>query len=222
VAKLGLKHGQGIVCADPNCCQGYIGAEDYIDKWGVSEPVESARKAVLDTEGVVLCYRGELIDATYFSCSGGMTEDAVAVWGADVPYLRSVESPGEEESDHYMQTLRYKPVEFSQRLGVVISSAPEHWISDVTYTDGGGVEKMTICGKSFSGTQLRKLLNLRSTCFTILADADDVVITTLGFGHRVGMSQYGADAMAKSGCSYKQILLHYYQNVQLAHLITQK
>ena len=215
VAAMGIKHGIGVVCGDPGCCQGYISAEDYLNKWGVEEPIESAREAVTQTEGIVVTYDGELVDATYFSCSGGKTEDALAVWGADVPYLRSVESPGEEKADHYWHTVEYSPKSFCDALGVELDGDPALWFGGVSYTKGGGVAQMYIGGKVYSGTRLRSALGLRSTCFSIQVHNKTIRVTTRGFGHRVGMSQYGAQAMALGGHDFESILKHYYQGITL-------
>ena len=215
VLENGIKHGKNIICDRPECCQGYIAPEEYEAKWGVSEPVASARRAVEETDGQVLTYAGSLIDATYFSCSGGTTEDAKAVWGADVPYLRSVESPGEEGEDAYLQTVTFTPREFFGRLGLELTGRPADWLGDWVYTDGGGVAAVTVCGHTFSGTQMRSRLGLRSTKFYITSTAESVLVTTKGYGHRVGMSQYGADAMAHGGASCEEILKHYYTGVEL-------
>ena len=104
---------------------------------------------------------------------------------------------------------------FLERLGLDKSIDSGDWIGNITYTKGGGVDSMDICGRSFTGSQMRKLLNLRSTSFTITAVGDRVIITTKGFGHRVGMSQYGADAMAVQGSTYDEILFHYYSDTEL-------
>ena len=217
-AKIGIKHGEGVVCADPDCCQGYISAEDYVSKWNETKPVESAMAAVIKTDAEVLIWNEQLIDATYFSCSGGKTESAVAVWGADVPDLQSVESPGEEEADHYLYTVRISANELKNKLGINGNGNPINWVEAISYTEGGGVDMIVICGKQFSGTQLRSLIGLRSTNFTITAMPDGFIITTKGFGHRVGMSQYGANAMAMKGYSYDQILHHYYKDVTIQSL----
>lgn len=211
------KHDDGVVCTDSACCQGYISPEAYLESGGTQEGIESMRRAVRDTEGMVLTYMGELIEATYFSCSGGATEDAVAVWGTDVAYLRSVESPGEENAAHYSDTVIFSPEEFAKVLDLDVTDYddPNSWLGDMTYTKGNGVNTMVICGRTFKGTELRKLLDLRSTSFTINADADKLIIVTRGYGHRVGMSQYGADAMAVQGNTFEQILAHYYQGTDL-------
>jgi len=206
------KHPFDAVCTSPDCCQGYVAFDDYT---GSQDGIESARQAVRDTEGLVLTYGGELIDATYFSCSGGMTEDAVAVWGADVPYLKAVSSPGEEQAAHYTDTVIFSAEGFQKALGVKLTGKPGYWLGEVTYTAGGGVDTMVIGGVSYRGTELRTALGLRSTVFTMSAAGDSIIITTKGFGHRVGMSQYGAEAMAVSGSSFEQILAHYYQGTSL-------
>jgi stage II sporulation protein D len=211
----GGKHGQAAVCMDSGCCQGWRSWEDYLAQGGKPSAVEKVRAAVADTDGLVLRYEGRLIDATYFSCSGGVTEDAVAVWGQDVPYLKSVQSPGEEEAPRFSDTVTFSPGDFAGKLGLSAAGDPGSWFGSVTYTAGGGVETMVIRGKRFSGTQLRSKLGLRSTAFEIAVSGDKITVTTRGFGHRVGMSQYGAQAMAQEGHSFSEILAHYYTGTEL-------
>ena len=163
----------------------------------------------------MLTYQGQLIEATYFSCSGGSTEDAIAVWGTDYPYLRATDSPGEENAAHYTDTVEFSEEEFEALLDRDLRGEPESWFGLTTYTAGGGIASMDIGGSTYTGTQLRQLLGLRSTAFTVTTDNDCVIITTRGFGHRVGMSQYGADVMAASGSSCEEILGHYYQGTTL-------
>ena len=209
------KHGEAAVCMDPGCCQGWRSIEDYLDEGGRQASIDRVRRAVADTDGAVLCYDGALIDATYFSCSGGSTEDAVAVWGQDVPYLQAVESPGEEEAPRYSDSVTFPASELAQRLGIENRGDPSGWFSGITYTEGGGVETISVRGKSFTGTQLRSKLGLRSTAFDLEVKGNHITITTRGFGHRVGMSQYGAQAMAERGCSFEEILSHYYTGAEL-------
>ena len=167
------------------------------------------------TKNMVLTYNGELIEATYFSNSGGRTEDAQSVWGSDIPYLQAVDSPGEEAYGHYTDTVKFTAKEFQQLLGDELLGRSGTWIKSVTYTPGGGVDTIKIGNVTYTGTKLRSLLGLRSTAFVITASGDSIIITTKGFGHRVGMSQYGADVMAVNGSDYRQILKHYYQNTTL-------
>lgn len=207
-AQAGVKHGSGCVCTDYACCQAYVDTADY---GGGAENLRKVRQAVYDTAGKVLTYQGNLIEATYFSCSGGVTEDAVAVWGTDYPYLRSVESPGEETAAWFTDSVYFSSADFQNRLGRQLSGSPKTWLSFTTYTAGGGVNTIRIDGVDYKGTEIRTLLGLRSTAFTMTADGEGITVDTKGFGHRVGMSQYGADAMAIRGCGYEEILTHYYQ-----------
>ena len=204
------KHEGSAICTSPACCQDYRDPDEYISAGGTEERIDIARNAVSDTSGLILTYDGLPIDATYFSCSGGQTEDALAVWGVDVPYLQSVDSPGEEDAPHFCDTVEFTPEGFQEALGRTLVGAPQQWFGQATYTRGGGVETMVIGGKLYEGTQLRKLLGLRSTAFSVSVSGSIITITTKGFGHRVGMSQYGAQAMAASGTLYSEILNHYY------------
>ena len=208
----GYKHTGFDVCTDSSCCQAYYSPDLYEAAGG---SLEKYRRAISETAGEVLLYDNELIEATYFSCSGGMTEDAAAVWGMEIPYLRSVESPGEEQASHYMDTIVMDAEELEGKLGASISGVPGSWIGDVTYTAGGGVKTIKIGGIVYSGSEIRKKLGLNSTAFVISIVGERVTITTKGFGHRVGMSQYGADAMAVLGNSYSYILSYYYPDTQL-------
>lgn len=214
----GGKHGDGSVCTEPSCCQAWISEEKYLEQGGTAENVEKIRNAVLSTSGQVLTYGGQLIEATYFSCSGGSTEDAAAVWGTDFPYLQAVDSPGEEDAAYYQDTVVFAPEEMEEKLNVTLTGTPAGWISAVTYTEGGGVDSISIGGTYFTGTEIRQKLGLRSTAFSIASEKDAITITTRGYGHRVGMSQYGADAMALTGSTYAEILSHYYQGTELVQL----
>lgn len=211
----GQKHASGAVCTDFACCQGYCSVEEYLQKGGTKESADKVSSAVLATSGQILTYQGAIIEATYFSCSGGRTEDALAVWGSYIPYLQSVESPGEESAAHYTDDMWFTKDEFANCLGIKLKGFPDSWLGGITYTDGGGVATMEIAGVTFEGTQLRQKLGLRSTAFFIETVGNNICVTTKGFGHRVGMSQYGAEAMAVNGSSYQQILAHYYPGTEL-------
>lgn len=211
----GGKHGNGAVCTDSGCCQAYLSKADYLAKGGLPEGAERIRRAVAETSGLVLTYEGELIEATYFSCSGGSTEDAASVWGTDFPYLQAVLSPGEEEAAHFTDTVNFTSDQFLKKLGKQLEGDTETWFGAIVRTEGGGVASIEIGGECYTGTQIRRLLNLRSTAFSIEPEELGVTITTYGYGHRVGMSQYGADAMAVTGSSFAQILAHYYPGTKL-------
>lgn len=213
--EMGSKHMGAAVCTDASCCQGYWSRQAYITEGGQQALLDKVIDAVDLTANEVLVYGDALIDATYFSCSGGRTEDALAVWGADVPYLQSIESPGEEGATHYTDTVSFSVSDFAEKLGLDVAAEPQNWLGSITYTDGGGVEEIQICGTTYKGTTIRQKLGLRSTAFLISVVGDSVTITTKGYGHRVGMSQYGADAMAVQGKTYRDILFHYYQGTDL-------
>jgi stage II sporulation protein D len=209
------KHKGDAICTNPGCCQGYRDPGDYLSSGGTQGRITLARLAVQQTKDQVLTYQGALIDATYFSCSGGQTEDALAVWGADVPYLQSVSSPGEESATYYQGSIDFSAEQFQEALGRKLYGAPKGWFGKITYTRGGGVESIVIGGITYEGTEIRSRLGLRSTAFEIRTSGNDITITTKGYGHRVGMSQYGAQAMAKAGKTYPMILAHYYPGTEI-------
>ena len=200
------RHENADICTYYGCCQAYVAPENYT---GSAKMREKVRQAVLATAGQVATYNGKLIEATYFSCSGGRTEDAAAVWGAEIPYLQSVPSPGEEHSADYTKTISMTTEAFSDAFGG-LTGGPDTWLGKITYTEGGGVATIEIGGTEYKGTVVRQKLKLRSTAFVITISGGSVTITTKGFGHRVGLSQDGAEAMAVAGSDYAQILAHYY------------
>ena len=208
--RLGDRHTANAVCTDNGCCQAYMTRESYLQNSGTAADLEKVASAVADTCGMVLTYGGQLAESTYFSCSGGRTEDAVAVWGNDYPYLQAVDSPGEEQASGYRTTVYFSAWEFASCLGRQLQGTPESWLGKATYTDGGGVQTVYIGGLQYTGIEIRRLLKLNSTAFTFAADANGITVTTRGRGHRVGMSQYGADAMAATGKNFEAILAHYY------------
>lgn len=210
-----MRHSQGAVCADSACCQAYVSTAQYLDGLGYQEDVDIARETVYATAGMVLTYENELAEATYFHSSGGKTEEAVAVWGADYPYLQAVESPGEEEVEHYSAEIYFDKETLEQLLNISLSGRPNSWLGWTTHTTGGGVNRIHFAGREYSGVQFRKLLNLNSTAFSIKAEEGGIRITTLGKGHRVGMSQCGAQAMALDGATCEQILSHYYPGTRI-------
>ena len=208
----GGKHGDRSVCKDSACCQGFLSEDDYLSCGGTREDLLKVCRSVDATSTMVLSYAGDLIEATYFSSSGGTTEAAVAVWGAEYPYLQSVSSP---EDNIEPVTCDFTADEFQKLLGKSLSGEPAQWFDAVTYTDGGGVATIEICGESYTGSMIREILALRSTAFQIMTNGQNISITTRGYGHRVGMSQHGANTMAEKGKTWQQILQHYYPGTQL-------
>lgn len=209
------KHDDAHICTEAACCQAFVTLEDYLNNKGSESDLQKMRSAVTETSGQVLTYNGNLIEATYFSCSGGRTEDAVDVWGTSVPYLQSVVSPGEESAAKFTQIYEFSHSQFLALLGLPEGTLLTENVITIRYTDGGGVDDLTIDNEHFSGIQLRAMLSLPSTAFSLTVTDGSVSITTKGNGHRVGMSQYGADAMAVDGSKYDEILAHYYPGTRL-------
>ena len=211
----------GAICANPACCQAWTDPAGKAETAAGAELVERAAEAVAATDGMVLTWEGRLIEAVYFSCSGGRTEAAADVWGGDVPYLQAVDSPGEEDAPRYCADVTFPTAALRELLegeGAALGEDPGRWVQSVRLTRGGGVAEMTLGGKTFTGGQLRTLLGLNSARFSFLAGDDTVTLRTLGFGHRVGLSQYGAAAMARAGSDWQQIVSHYYTGVTLTRL----
>ena len=221
------KHPNGAVCDDSACCQAWRSREALEEKFGAdfADYWQKAADAVAATHDEVLTYDGKLIDATYFSCSGGRTEAAVAVWGSDVPYLQSVASYGEQSALRYESGVTVTPEQFRDTIqplapDAMLDGPPDRWCGDVTHTEGGGVATMTIGGAALTGTELRRAFSLNSTQFTLTYTDGAFHFDVLGFGHRVGMSQYGANYMASLGYSYRVILPYYYRGAVLKTLDT--
>ena len=209
------KHGSVDVCGSFACCQAWTPVQEFAG----TEALTRAEEAVSQTDGLVVTYSGELIDATFFSCAAGMTEAAAAVWGSDVPYLQAVESPEHEEQ--YEESVTFSAAEFAEKLAhpeADLSGSPTEWFGEETRTAGGGLDSIQIGGVEIRGTELRSRFSLRSTVMSFSAAEDGVTITTSGYGHRVGLSQYGADALAREGERFEEILLHYYQGTEIQRL----
>ncbi len=212
------KHEHADLCDQSSCCQAWFSPQQLEEKLGNSKALlgTKAADAVAATKSQVLTYNGELIDAVYFSCSGGMTESAAAVWGSEIPYLKPVESPGEEGAARYLGEVLVPFEAFKKNLPQSnFSSQPSSWFGEIRRTEGGGVAEMEIGGVVYSGTELRSLFQLNSTMFDLAVTEGGILFETKGFGHRVGMSQYGANAMAQAGFTYDQILSYYYPGTRL-------
>ncbi|MBR5947959.1 MAG: stage II sporulation protein D [Clostridia bacterium] len=210
------------VCTDHRCCQAYISVERMRQNWGdrFDERYAKICEAVDSTEGIVMMSGGELVTALYHSSSGGRTENCEAVFAVALPYLVSVESAGEEDSPEYSSTVSFSKEEFIERINSAFPDAgiaePSSDVDIWQRTDSGRVSLIRLGGTVVSGQQLRNALSLKSTNIEFDIDGDTVEISCLGFGHGVGMSQCGANAMAKEGADYEAILKHYYTGVELA------
>lgn len=196
--------------------QVYISNEELQDKWQdkYQERINKIKTAVLETKGEYLSYNGKVIEAFFFSTSVGKTENSEDVFKQALPYLRSVDSTWDEEvSPVFNDSKEYSLQEFFERLNLKYSDQIKVEVLNTTST--GRIKSIKINGKKFTGSEVYKNLNLRSTFFEINQVGSNVIINTKGYGHGVGMSQYGALAMAKKGYKYDEILKYYYQNVQI-------
>ncbi|WP_268258263.1 stage II sporulation protein D [Bacillus massiliigorillae] len=172
-------------------------------------------QAVLETEGKIITYGGKPITATFFSTSNGFTENSEAIWESPYPYLKSVESPWDKQSPKFYDRKVMSVAQFEKQLGVKIEGKTSIG-SIIKRTPGKRVASVKINGKVISGKDVRETLDLKSTDFSWERKGDSVVITTKGYGHGIGMSQYGANGMAKEGKNYEQIVKHYYSGIQIA------
>lgn len=195
--------------------QVYMSDTELKDKWKDKyiEYSNKIKKVVLDTIGQYLTYEGNVIEAFFFSTSVGYTENSEDVFSEQLPYLRSVESKWDESSPIYNDEKEMSKNEFFNKLSISYSDNLE--ITDVEKTNTGRIKKLRINGQEFTGKEVRTKLELRSTFFEIINNDNNVVIKTRGYGHGVGMSQYGANGMALAGFTYDQILKYYYTDVEI-------
>ena len=198
--------------------QSYITIEEMKDKWNddFDKYYTKVASAVDETKSLVMKYDDEISSAYYFAMSNGYTEDASLVFNESKPYLKSIESKWEDESiNNFSVTKTFNLSEFCILLNV---SEENIVITDVIRSDTNRVNQITINNQPFSGTEVRKLLGLRSTDFEITVTETEVLITTNGYGHGVGMSQYGANYMAKEGYTYDEILKYYYDGIEIGKI----
>jgi stage II sporulation protein D len=186
--------------------------------------LKKVQEAVIATKGKILTYEGTPISTTFFSTSNGYTENSEDYWSNAFPYLRSVASPWDvEESPKFNSQVVMSIGEFEQKLGVKVGANKQ--IGEIIErTKGKRVAKVNFNGKTLTGKDIREKLELRSTDFSWVVKGNQIVINTKGYGHGVGMSQYGANGMAKEGKTYEEIVKHYYQGVSITeadkHLTT--
>lgn len=215
-------HPEADVCDDPACCKAHSTDEELREKWGESYEENMARvlEAVRSTDGEYMSYGGEVIQAVFHSSSAGRTEDSAAIWQAE-PYLVSVESPETaEDVPNYVTSVTVSPEDFREAVLAVHPEAefgedPAFWLGAAVRDASGRVESVDIGGAQVPGTELRTLFQLRSTAFTLDYTAEGFLFTVTGYGHGVGMSQYGANVMAEDGADYEEILTHYYPGAEL-------
>lgn len=195
--------------------QSYIDIDQMKNKWenSFNTYYNKIKNAVENTNGEYLSYNGNYIEALYHSTNNGKTESSLDVFGNYYPYLISVSSEYDKNASNYLRTINMPLDTISNKLGLSLNN--DSVISILSYTDGGNIKEININGNNFSGKKVRELLGLRSADFDISISDNNANITTRGYGHGVGMSQYGANGMANAGYSYKDILSHYYPGTTL-------
>ncbi|MCI2056579.1 MAG: stage II sporulation protein D [Oscillibacter sp.] len=220
----GSNHGaEADVCTDPKCCQAFLSKAAAASNWGSRSKLYEAKieNAVAATDAQTLLYDNAPILAVFHSSSAGRTKSAGEVWSQDLPYLQSVTSPEDgSKIPNYYSRVEFTAEEFKKKF---LASHPEAdfsggidtWIQNLTVTEGTNVNTVTIGGVTVRGPAVRAIFSLRSASFETEVQKGKIVFFVTGYGHGVGMSQYGANAMAKGGKTWREILEHYYTGVSI-------
>lgn len=218
------KHGEADICDDSTCCQAWISEQDRKDRWDEDEKEENWNKivnAVNSTQGKIVTYKGEPINAFFHSNSGGTTEAPIEVWGGSgYPYLQSVATAGEDAYSQYSSEAEFTEAEFEEKIKELhsdfeIDFEDENCIKIEEYTEGNRVKTIKIGNLELSGVEVRNIFGLRSANFTVTIEDNKIKFEVIGYGHGVGMSQTGADSLAKEGKTYEEIIHHYYTGVEI-------
>ena len=218
-------HPNADACDDHTCCKAYLSAEQAASNWGSMAVYyeEKLARAVSETDGEVLLYDGVPILAVFFSSADGSTQGAGDVWMSDLPYLQSVSSPENEELvPNYYSTASFTAGEFRS---LILQSYPDAdlsgdagtWVRDIMRNDSDYVASVTVGGIKMRGNDLRTALSLRSPSFTVEYKDNTFTFHVTGYGHGVGMSQYGANALAKEGYSAEEIVQHYFSGAAVGY-----
>ena len=207
------------ICTDSSHCQAYLSNDELKEKWGTyyNKYITKIKNAVKDTNNLKIYYQNKPIKAVYHSTSSGKTENSADVWGSDMPYLKSVDSSFDKDSPKYVSKYslslhefksvlkdKYKDIDFNNEI-----------FSDIIRSEGGSVKEIKLYNKLFTGNEIRNTFKLQSSNFNIEIKEDNIHFNVYGYGHGVGMSQYGANFLAKKGYDYRDILSHYYTDVDI-------
>ena len=210
------------ICTKSTCCQAYIDEETARENWGKEAAAyeKKVADAVHETDGQAILYGGEPILAVFHASSAGLTRPAAEVWSGDLPYLQAVPSVEGEDIPNYYSRMEFTPEEFKSRIlavweGADLSGKIAAWLKNAETDAAGSVKTVEVGGIAVRGTQLRAALGLRSACFTWEIQNGNIVFFVTGYGHGVGLSQCGANQMAKDGADWKEILMHYYTGVSV-------
>ena len=221
------KHPGADICDNSSCCQAWISKDERLSKWAPEEAESNWNKivdAVNSTSGKIITYQNKPINAFFHSNSGGKTESSLNIWGGiDYPYLKSVETAGEEGYTQYSSEAKFTKEELLNKLkekyeDCEIDYSQENCIQILEYTTSGRVKTIKFGNKEIAGTEARTILGLRSTNFTFTISGNEVIFSVIGYGHGVGMSQTGADALAKSGSNCEEIIKHFYTDVEIVEV----
>lgn len=221
------KHGDADMCDNSNCCQAWISKEDRLNRW--DEDVrdsnwEKITKAVDSTQGKIITYNNAPIDAFFHSNSGGITETATNVWGGtNFPYLKIVETAGEDGYDQYSSEVEITKDELVNKLKekhpeTEINFDEENCIEIKEYTDSGRVRTIKFGNIQIAGTEARTIFGLKSTNFSFEINENAIKFKVIGYGHGVGMSQTGADSLAKTGSTANDIIKHFYDGIEISYI----
>ena len=218
------EHKDASVCTDYTHCCAYYSKEKlreiHGEEW-MKNYYDKIVSCVRETEGEIILYDGEPITASFHASSGGCrTENSGDVWTSDLPYLVSVESPGEDKREGYNTVVTVSCDEFKEKINTKYPQAGltddrNNWLGDISYTQGNSVDRIKIGNAVIRGTEMRSLFGLKSACFEISMLDDKITFNVHGSGHGVGMSQHGANIMANSGKKYVDILKWYYTGVEV-------
>lgn len=213
-------HPEADLCDDYHHCAAW---RDIAVETAAGNDLSRVQQAVEDTAGEILTYDGAPIAAVFHCVSGPRTESAQDVWGEDIPYLQSEVSPGGSAYAGYEDAVTVSADDFRDAVAQAfpsadVSGAPNTWFSASVRSEAGGVITVKLGGVTVEGTAVRELFGLQSTNFTLTTTDDSITFHTIGYGHGVGLSQYGAKYMAEQGASYPEILAHYYEGTTLTSL----
>lgn len=221
------KHSEADICDSSSCCQAWISKEDRLAKWDEKNRETYWNKivnAVNSTQGKIITYEGKPINAFFHANSGGATEAPVNVWGGTgYPYLQTVTTVGEDAYSQYDSKVTITKKEFEEKIkkehsDFKIDFEEKECIKVEEYTDGNRVKTIKVGNLKLSGVEMRNIFGLRSANFKITVDGDNIKFEVVGYGHGVGMSQTGADSLAKQGKKYEDIIKHYYTGVKIENM----
>lgn len=218
------KHENANICDDSKCCQAWISKEDRLNRWDEDKRESNWNKivtAVNETKGKIITYNNEPINAFFHANSGGTTEAPINVWGGSgYPYLQAVSTSGEENYSQYSSEVSLTRAELESKIREKYNDFEIDWnqeksIEVLEYTNGNRVKTIRIGNKNLSGVEIRTIIGLKSANFEVNIEGDNVKFNVKGYGHGVGMSQTGADSMAKEGKNYEDIIKHFYTGVEI-------